>query len=221
MKTTSDEDPAIIRRDDTETRAGAEHTISTGGIIAFRTDTFYGLGVDPFNQAALRSLQALKGRDGGKPILLLIDEPSGAERFIAEKSLLYRTLSAEYWPGALTLVAWARPDLHEELTAGTGTIGVRVPADADARALVRACGGALTATSANPAGEPPARTAAEVARYFPEGVELIVDAGEARSTQPSTVLDVRGESARLLREGVITCEDLQRTLRTIGADLIQ
>ena len=212
----------MIRQDSEETRASAAKLISTGGMIAFRTDTFYGLGVDPFNRTALRSLRALKGREGGKPILLVISEPAEAERFIVGKTLLFETLSAEYWPGALTLVAGARPGLHEELTAGTATIGVRVPDDGEVRALVCACGGALTATSANPAGEPPARTAAEVARYFSKGVDLIVDGGAARSAQPSTVLDVSGgSSARLLREGVITREELQRTLQTIGAAFIQ
>ena len=212
----------MIRPDGAETHASAAQLISKGGIIAFRTDTFYGLGVDPFNKSALRRLRALKGREEGKPILLVVSEPAEAERFIDGKSPLFETLSAKHWPGALTLVARARPRLREELTAGTGTIGVRVPDDREVRALIRACGGALTATSANPAARPPARTAAEVAQYFSEGIDLIVDGGEARTTQPSTVLDVSDDSgARLLREGVVTREELRKTLQTINAILIR
>lgn len=128
-------------------------------------------------------------------------------------------MAASHWPGALTLVVRAREDVPDELTAGSKTIGIRLPDDAEVRALVSACGGALTATSANPAGEPPARTAAEVARYFRQGVELIVDGGEARTDRPSTVLDITGQAARLIREGVVTREELQRTLQTLNTDL--
>lgn len=114
----------------------------------------------------------------------------------------------------------ARVEVPDELTAGTRTIGIRLPDDAEVRALVGACGGALTATSANPAGQPPARTAAEVARYFPHGIELILDGGEARTDSPSTVLDITGDAARLIREGVITRQELQKTLRTLNTDLL-
>ena len=96
---------------------------------------------------------------------------------------------------------------------------MRLPGDEEVRALVRACGGALTATSANPAGASPARTAREVANYFPEGLALIVDGGETRAEHPSTVLDVNENSARLIREGVITRRELTETLRAIGATL--
>ncbi len=202
----------MILPDDEATRIRAAQSISAGGCLAFRTDTFYGLGVDPFNRAALRRLKSLKNREEGKPILILISDAAQAVRFMAGRSNLFETVCETYWPGALTLVVQARPELAEELTAGTATIGVRLPDDEDVRSLVRACGGALTATSANPSGEPPAQTASEVAGYFPGGLSLIVDGGAARSTQPSTVLDVSGDSARLIREGVITREELQKFL---------
>jgi L-threonylcarbamoyladenylate synthase len=112
-------------------------------------------------------------------------------------------------------VGVACPQLPEELTAGTGTIGVRLPDNEEVRALVRACGGALTATSANLSGSPPARTAKETETYFPSGLGLIIDSGEVRATQPSTVLDLSGKP-RLIREGAITREDLQRTLGPYG-----
>jgi L-threonylcarbamoyladenylate synthase len=116
-------------------------------------------------------------------------------------------------------VAAARAEVPELLTAGTGNIGVRLPQDEDAREIVRACGGALTATSANPTGRPPARSALEVEHYFKDSLGLILDGGEARTDRPSTVLDVSGAAPRLIREGVITRAELEHALRRIGLAL--
>ncbi|HVF51707.1 MAG TPA: L-threonylcarbamoyladenylate synthase, partial [Pyrinomonadaceae bacterium] len=177
------------------------------------TDTFYGLGADPFKPDAVRLVKQLKGRDDGKPILVLISDETEAARFILTRTELFAALSARYWPGPLTLVVRAREEVPGELTAGTATVGLRLPDDEDVRALVRACGGALTATSANLTGEAPARTAPDVARAFPENLPLIIDGGAARSSLPSTVLDVTGTRARLIREGVLTSDELQHTSR--------
>jgi L-threonylcarbamoyladenylate synthase len=117
-------------------------------------------------------------------------------------------LAVGHWPGPLTLIGAARPEAPAELTAGTQTIGVRLPDDEDVRALVRACGGALTATSANPSGQPAARTAQEVENYFPDGIDLIIDGGEVTATEPSSVLDLSGPKAKLIREGAISREEL-------------
>jgi L-threonylcarbamoyladenylate synthase len=196
-----------------QTRIRAVEIIQHGGIIAFRTDTFYGLGVDPFNQEAIRAIRRMKGREENKPILILIANASDADRFITEKSAVFDRLCQRHWPGPLTLIGKARPELPEGLTAGTGTIGIRLPADADVRNLLRACGGALTATSANLSGQPPARTAQEVESYFPTGIDLIIDGGEVAITQPSTVLDLSGEEPRLIREGAIKLGDRENTRR--------
>jgi len=178
--------------------------ISTGGIVAFRTDTFYGLGGDPFNTLAIERIKRLKGREDNKPILVIISNPEELTRFIHESSATFKLLAGKFWPGPLTIVGPARSDLPGDLTAHTGTIGLRLPNDRDVCELVRACGGALTATSANPADKPPARTAQEVESYFSEGIDLIVDGGPARTDQPSTVVDATQAEPRLVREGVIT-----------------
>ena len=205
----------LIYPDSVDTRERASQVVKGGGLVAFRTDTFYGVGADPFNEAALGLINALTGRDG-KPILVLAADPEEAGRLVAERTRTFDILAARHWPGALTLVAKARAELPELLTAGTGTIGVRLPDDAEARSFVRACGGLLTATSANPAGSAPARTAAEVADYFPEGFDLIIDGGATRTELPSTVIDVTGRQPRLIREGVVTRAELEETWRAAG-----
>jgi L-threonylcarbamoyladenylate synthase len=181
----------------------AAEVIAKGGLVAFRTDTFYGLGVDPFAVAAVARLRELKGRDDNKPILLLISDHEQVERLIASRSDGFNVAVREFWPGPLTIVGAAVSELPPEITAGTGTVGVRLPADATVREFVRGCGGVLTATSANPAGREPACSAQEVASYFPSGIDLIVDGGAVTVTEPSTVLDVLSSPPRIVREGAI------------------
>ena len=208
----------LIYPDSADARERASRIVKGGGLVAFRTDTFYGVGADPFDEAALELVNALKGRDG-KPILVLAADPSDSERLIAERARTFDILAARHWPGALTLVAAARAEVPGLLTAGTGTIGVRLPDDEEARAIVRACGGLLTATSANTAGRPPARTAAEVADYFPTGLDLIIDGGATRTELPSTVIDVTGPQPRLIREGVVSRAELEATFKAAVVEL--
>ena len=198
----------MILKDNAETRIEAAGYIAAGGVIAFRTDTFYGLGADPFNSRAIRKIRLLKGREDGKPILLLISDESEVDRFIHQAEF-FKLVARKHWPAPLTLIGESRPELPAALTASTHSLGVRLPDDDNVRALVRACGGALTATSANVSGQPPARTAKEVENYFPAGIDLIVDGGEVTATEASTVLDVSGSEVRLVREGAISREELK------------
>jgi L-threonylcarbamoyladenylate synthase len=206
----------MIRSDSETTWGEAARVISTGGLIAFRTDTFYGLGANPLNREAVAKIRELKGRQDNKPILLLISDMDRLDRFVGEKSGIFGLLAVGHWPAPLTLIGPARPELPSELTAGTNTIGVRLPNDEKVRALVRTCGGALTATSANVSGSPPARSAKEVENYFPTGIDLIIDGGEVTATQPSTVVDVSGSKPRLVREGAVSREELRKILNTVG-----
>ena len=188
---------------ETAVSSHAPKIISAGGVIAFRTDTFYGLGVDPLNAAAVARIRDLKGREENKPILLLLADVSVVDRFIVDRSADFDRIAKRFWPGPLTIVGSAVADLPFEITAGTGTVGVRVPADASVRELVRECGGALTATSANPSGHSPARTADEVRDYFGSRIDLVVDGGEVTVTEPSTVVDATTSPPRVIREGAI------------------
>ena len=189
-------------------------TIARGGVIAFRTDTFYGLGADPFNAAAVQRVKDLKGREGNKPILVLISGVEQLGRLIDNRSAAFDELARKFWPGPLTIIGKATDHLPSELTAGTKSVGVRVPDDERVCALVRACGGALTATSANPSGVPAARSAAEALKYFGEGVDLIVDGGATKRDQPSTVVDTTSDNeVKLIREGGIPWDEIQVALQ--------
>ena len=190
----------------------AAKVISEGGVIAFRTDTFYGLGADPFNTLAVAKVRALKGREENKPILLLLAGASLVDRFIADRSAAFDEVAKKFWPGPLTIIGRAVPELSVEITAGTGTVGVRVPADVNVREFVRECGGALTATSANPSGREPARSAKEVRDYFGDLIDLVIDGGEVTATEPSTVLDVTTSPMTIIRKGAADLPGLRRII---------
>ena len=185
--------------------------IAAGGVIAYRTDTFYGLGADPLNADAVGKIRRLKGREETKPVLILISSTREVDRFVQKRTKLFDHVANKLWPGPVTLVGEARPELPDELTAGSKTIGVRW-ADDVVNILVGSCGGALTATSANPSGQPPASSAEEVRAYFPIGLDLVVDDGPAAADKPSTVLDVSSRTLKLIREGVVSKDDLERLL---------
>jgi L-threonylcarbamoyladenylate synthase len=188
-------------------------TIAGGGVIAFRTDTFYGLGANPFNPQAVKRIRDLKGREDKKPILIVISGREQVSRFITRPSRSFVMLAEEFWPGPLTLIGEAAAGVSEEIAAGTRTVGLRFPADKRVLALIAGCGGALTATSANPSGEMPARTAMEAEAYFGETVDMIVDDGVAQTDRPSTVVGVERDHATLIREGVVRWAAVQETLK--------
>jgi L-threonylcarbamoyladenylate synthase len=206
---------SVIIDQTTESESQIASIIANGGVIAFRTDTFYGLGADPFNPEAVQKMKLSKGRDEHKPILIVISDLDQLRRFVTEPSATFLLLARTFWPGALTLIGKASPGVPEEITAGTETVGVRLPAAGSVRVLVRACGGALTATSANPSDQNPAKSAEEVSSYFEESLDLIVDGGAAAIDQPSTVVDVRGDQLRLIREGMISWSQIQAAMEEV------
>jgi len=198
-----------IRADTEETREHAARVVASGGVIAFRTDTFYGLGANPRNAKAVQRIRAIKGRDDGKPILLLIAELAEVKSLTAFEPPLFRVIATGLWPGPLTIVLPAIGALPNEVTAGSGSIGLRLPAHDGLRELLMTCGGVLTATSANPSGSEPATSALQVVEYFPTGIDLIIDGGVVTATQPSTVIDVTCDPPRIIREGAVTRAELE------------
>lgn len=177
--------------------------LRAGGLVAFPTETSYGLAVDPLNQAALERLFSLKRRDPGKPVLLIVAEPGQLAGLAAEIPAAFNSLMARFWPGPLTLVFPGAPGLPALLTGGTGTIGARVSSHPAARRLGKAFGRPLTATSANLSGFPAAVTAEEVTAQLGAGVDLIIDGGETPGGLGSTVVAHRADALCLLRAGVI------------------
>ena len=181
----------------------AAAVLRADGLVAFPTETFYGLGAAALRSRAVRRVFEVKGRPEGKPLLVLVDSIAMTERLATTISPRARALMARHWPGALTLVLPARPEIPPEVTAGTGTIGVRLSAHPVARALVTALGGPITAPSANPSDRPPPTSAAEVVAYFGDALPLILDGGATAGGGPSTVLDVTVDPPRVIRAGAI------------------
>ena len=180
------------------------------GLVAFPTETFYGLGANALDPEAVARVFRAKGRPADKPLLVLVDSVAMAARVAAEIPLRAHRLMGRYWPGALTLVLLAHAELPPALTAGTGTIGVRLPDHPLARALVRAATVPVTAPSANPHGAPAPRTAAAVVAALGEAVDLVLDGGATPGGLPSTVLDLTGRVPRVVRAGRVALgpEDL-------------
>ena len=181
----------------------AATALREGGLVAFPTETFYGLGAAALQPSAVRRIFEVKGRPDDKPLLVLVDSVAMAESLAVEVPSRGRELMDRHWPGALTLVLRARAHVPVEVTAGSGTVGVRLSAHPLARALVTALGGPVTAPSANPAGQPPPVTAAQVASYFADGLALVLDGGRTPGGEPSTVLDVTVDPPRLIRAGAV------------------
>jgi len=174
-----------------------------GGLVAFPTETFYGLGANALDREALARVFKVKGRSESKPLLVLVDSLKMAESLALEVSGLARQLMAVWWPGPLTLVVRATPELPSELTAGTGTVGMRIPDHPVALGLVRAARFPVTAPSANPSGEEPPTTAEGVWRFFEGKIDLILDGGAVPGGRPSTIVDVSVSPPRLLRAGAL------------------
>ena len=177
--------------------------LSGGGLVAFPTESFYGLGADALDPRALARVFAVKGRPESKPLLVLVDSVTMVEDVVSEVPAGARALMARHWPGALTLVLKAAAHVPETLTAGTGTIGVRMPGHPVALALVRAARRPVTAPSANPSGAEPPTTALAVRRHFDDVVDLILDGGSTAGGAGSTIADCTVWPPRVLRRGPV------------------
>jgi L-threonylcarbamoyladenylate synthase len=186
----------------------ARAVLAGDGIVAVPTETFFGLAVNPFREAALARLFALKARPPEKPVLVLAAGGEMLAELVTEVPEAAARLMARFWPGPLTLIFPGRPNLPRLLTGGTGTVGVRHPRQPLTCRLIAALGHPLTGTSANRAGYPPLTRAAAVAGEFGDGVDLILDAGDCPGGLPSTIVDVTTFPPRLVRPGVITPAEL-------------
>jgi tRNA threonylcarbamoyl adenosine modification protein (Sua5/YciO/YrdC/YwlC family) len=182
-------------------------------IVALPTDTFYGLAVDPRSLEAVAALFALKGRAATEALPLIASSRAQVEAACGPLSEGTRRLSDAFWPGPLALVVDVPSGLAPAVHAGTGTVAVRVPAHAVARALAEAFGDLVTATSANRSGEPPASTAASLGALAADARLLVIDGGPAPGGAASTIVDARGAAPRLVRAGAIAWDRVLESWR--------
>ena len=175
--------------------AEASTILRDGGLVAFPTETVYGLGVDAANPKAIERLNQVKGRPPDKPYSLHLYAPEQVRPFVASVLPLAATLMARFWPGPLTIVMPAK---------GGGTVGFRLPDHPVARAFLKACDIPVAAPSANHSGFPPPTDAAEVLAALDGAVDCVLDGGPTRLGRESTVVEVKGDRLEVLREGAIS-----------------
>ncbi|MDX9971430.1 MAG: L-threonylcarbamoyladenylate synthase [FCB group bacterium] len=189
----------------------AAAALRAGEVVAYPTETVYGLAVNPFDSAALRRLFEVKGRPEENPVLLVVADEGQLAQVVREVSTAAQTCIDAFWPGPLSLLLPKAVDLPVEVTAGQAKVCVRCPASEIARALCRQFGGAITSTSANRSGEKPAAT---IEGAMLPGVALGIDGGRLPESLPSTLLDP--ESGRILRAGAVPEADILACLRAQG-----
>jgi len=191
----------------------AAAVLRKGGLVAFPTETYYGLAVDPFNEDALARLFQVKRRSHLKPVLLLIDKLDQL-KFIADHVPdVFNHLISEFWPGPLTLVFPAVSGLSSLLTGNSSTIGARQSSCSIATRLVSEFGGPITATSANKSGYKPALTAEEVSHIFNSDVDMILDGGKTPGGRGSTLIGYRSDKIYCIRKGCIKLKDIKESIR--------
>ncbi len=188
--------------------------IREGRLVAFPTDTVYGLGADAFNEEAVERVFEVKRRSKDKPLSIFVCDFADVEPLAEDISSPALMLAGYFWPGALTLIFKAGREVPGFLTSGSNKVGIRIPNDKISLALVKAAGTPLTGSSANLSGKPELLTAAEVERELGGSIELIVDGGGTDRRECSTVIDVSNGQPRVLRWGVVSRAMVQEVLES-------
>ena len=186
--------------------------IREGEVVGIPTDTLYGLAADPFNLAAVERVFRVKGRPEAKALPILIASMEQAPILARELPEAFDRMAKAFWPGALTLIVDASDRIPLKVTGNTGRIALRWPHCTPVCKLIETLGGPVTGTSANLSGFPPCSSAAQVLKQMGDRLPLILDAGETGKTLPSTIVDVREEEWRIVREGAISEAEILRAL---------
>ncbi len=195
--------------------ARAAEVLRSGGLVAFPTETVYGLGANALDGTAVGRIFAAKGRPPNNPLIVHVVDAGGAEAVAAAWPPTAAILAARFWPGPLTLVLPRRPKVPDAVTAGGSTVAVRVPAHPVARALLQASGLSLAAPSANRSTRLSPTRAEHVLNDLDGRIDLILDAGPTPGGIESTVLDLTTDPPRLLRPGLVSPEQLQAVIGPI------
>jgi L-threonylcarbamoyladenylate synthase len=192
--------------------ARAAAVLRAGGLVAFPTETVYGLGADAANPEAVRKVYAAKGRPAGHPLIVHLADAAQLDAWARDVPPAARALAGAFWPGPLTLVLKRHPRVCGAVTGGQDTVAVRVPSHPVAQALLRAFGGALAAPSANRFGRVSATTAEHVREEFGDAVGCVLDGGATDVGIESTIVDVSGARPALLRPGAIGAARIEAVL---------
>lgn len=184
-----------------------------GGVIAYPTETFYGMGADAENEEAIEKIYTIKGRSFKNPISIIIGERTDVIRLTDNIPETGRILMDRFWPGGLTILFDASHNVPQRLTAGTGKIGIRLSSNIIATSLAKTLSRAITATSANLAGENECSSADEVINSIGDRVDAIIDGGQTPGGLGSTIIDITVDPPAIIREGVIPSSFILDTLR--------
>jgi L-threonylcarbamoyladenylate synthase len=188
----------------------AAEILANGGIIAYPTETFYGLGADATNEKAIEKIFVVKGRNFKNPVSLIIGQADDIYPLVQDVPQTAKKLMAAFWPGALTIVFLAADKISPLLTAGSGKIGLRVSSHPIAMGIVQKLKKPLTATSANLTGAPECTRASEVAQQIGDKIDAIVDLGSTPGTAGSTIIDITCDPPVILREGTISRKTIEK-----------
>ena len=212
----------LVSRDSSGVGPGLEEQIEAGvaalgigALVAYPTDTLYGLGANAFDDAAVERVFEAKGRPRGMPIPLLLSDSDWLAQVAMDVPPLAVRLAQAFWPGPLTMVLPAGPRVPALVTARGWTVAVRVPDHPVPRELARRLGAPITGTSANPSGGPDPYTADDVRQRMGSAVAFVIEGGPAPTGRPSTVLDITCDPPRLLREGALSFGAIQALCGTI------
>jgi len=186
--------------------------LKDGGLVAYPTETFYGLGADAFNEQAIKKIFAVKGRDFKNPIALIIGHPEDVFALVKDVPESAKKLMAAFWPGALTIVFSAANKVSPLLTAGSGKIGLRLSSHPVARQIARQMESPLTATSANRSGAPECTDASEVTEQIGNQIDVVLDGGKTQGGMPSTLIDVTCDPPVILREGAVKRDVIKKCI---------
>jgi tRNA threonylcarbamoyl adenosine modification protein (Sua5/YciO/YrdC/YwlC family) len=197
-------EPLAVRR--------AAELIRRGDVVGLPTDTFYGLAADPFNLAAVARIYEIKGRPERKALPILLASLEQAEELVGDVPDIFFVLAERFWPGALTLVVDAASRVPLKVTGNTGRVALRQPDSKITTAVIAAAGTPVTGTSANLSGFAACNSAPQVVKQMGERLPLILDGGESKAMLASTVVDLRGETWTIVREGPVSEAQIREVL---------
>lgn len=193
----------------------AVSTVQRGGVVAFPTDTVYGIGASLSHPPALARIYDIKGRSPDKPIPILISRPDVIDELVDDADEALIELAHRFWPGPLTVVLKAKASLPMEVIAPDGTCGVRIPDHSIPLAIAQANGGAIATTSANRSGMPAATTASEIHEALGPDLDMVLDGGIAPRKSASTVIRREGDTISVIREGSVRLDEMREAWLSI------